>query len=727
MSLEPAFEIRKYKFRELSSDFKLNHYVKGLWPLVYILTGKKQAYIGETTDASSRMSDHLRDIRKKDLTSLHVISSSFFNKSAALDIESSLIKYITGQGNYKVLNGTLGLVNHTYYQKNEIYSGLFNTIWEELKSENIAIRSLKKIENTNLFKYSPYKSLGPEQKATVMEVLEGLLDPGIRSVLLEGGGGTGKTILAIYLFKLLQTAPSDYDLQEFGAEESGFTDLILRVKRAYPEPKMALVIPMASFRKTLKKVFAKLDGLNSDMVIGPAELATSKYDIVIVDESHRLRRRKNLGAYYGTFDSVSEKLGFDKYVHSELDWIIKQSDKQILFYDEYQVIKPTDALSEQFSKLISLRSTLVKMLFSQFRVKGGADYVAYIRQLLNVNFPKGQPVYKSPENEYEFLLFDSLEEMMEELQVKEDLHELSRLVAGYSWEWRSKKDKSLYDIKIGDVHLRWNSKPHDWIHSQNARYEVGCIHTTQGYDLNYAGIIFGNEISYDKTKGEIVIRKEHYFDKNGKHGIIHPAELKRYILNIYQTLMLRGILGTYIYVCDPDLREYFAQHIAPFNPQQSFRILEEKEVKPFVNSVPFYDIQPAAGAFSEAQQASDAQWIGLPEPYKPSRDYFVCRISGESMNKRIPDGSICLFRKDNGGSRNGKIVLAEHRSIHDDDFGAGYTIKEYTSRKEVSEDGWAQQSIILKPQSYDPSYKPLVLYPDDAGGLKVIGIFEAIL
>ena len=133
---------------------------------------------------------------------------------------------------------------------------------------------------------------------------------------------------------------------------------------------------------------------------------------------------------------------------------------------------------------------------------------------------------------------------------------MCRLLSGYSWEWLSQKSDEP-DIKIESLNLKWNSTNEDWINSENAFNEVGCIHTTQGYDLNYTGIIFGKEITYDTETKTIKIIAENYFDKKGKNGIKDPALLKEYILNIYKTMMLRGIKGTYLYVCDDALRNYF--------------------------------------------------------------------------------------------------------------------------------------------------------------------------
>ena len=101
----------------------------------------------------------------------------------------------------------------------------------------------------------------------------------------------------------------------------------------------------------------------------------------------------------------------------------------------------------------------------------------------------------------------------------------------------------------------------DWINSDTAINEIGCIHTSQGYDLNYSGIIFGNEIKYNKKLNQIEVDASKYFDAKGKQGVTDKALLKEYILNIYKTMMLRGIRGTYVYICDDNLRAYFKQHL----------------------------------------------------------------------------------------------------------------------------------------------------------------------
>ena len=728
--IQTQVKINHYNFENsLFEDFSTNHFAKDLWPLVYILSDgdTKTAYVGETTDAYSRMGTHLKHKTKSKLTSVHLITSEKFNKSATLDIESNLIKYMSGDNKFTLLNGNLGLANHNYYQKKEVYWDIFNTIWNKLRAEGISKHSIAHIDNSDLFKYSPYKSLTKEQSQGLFQILHSLATGKYDNTIVEGGAGTGKTILAIFLFKMLSSQLEDFSFKEFGAEENTYLDLVSQIKKVLPNPKMALVVPMSSFRTTLKKVFKNIKGLSANMVIGPAQVSKEKYDLLVVDESHRLRRRVNLGAYFGAFDKACLALNLDKHNASELDWVTMQSKHTVLFYDEGQSIKPSDAKKEQFDLIKRDKNTSILKLKSQFRVKGGNAYVEYIDSLLHDKLKVDSSKFNS--KEYEFTMFDSLETMIEQIKLRDKESGLSRLIAGYSWEWKSNKDKNAFDIKIDDTQLKWNGTSNDWINSDGAINEVGCIHTTQGYDLNYSGIIFGNEISFNPETKEIIVKEENYFDKNGKQSIKDPKELKAFILNIYKTIMLRGIKGTYIYVCDPLLKAHFESFVPKYktNHVEIKTLFKTENIKPFENSIPLYSLKVAAGEFGELQQVEDVEWLNIPEKIKPSKDLFACQVIGESMNKVIPNGALCLFRKYSGGSRNGQIVLVENTNMHDFDFGSCYTVKEYESKKYEDEDGWKHQSIILKPLSTDSSYKNILLEDEDMNTFKVIGTFECVI
>jgi SOS-response transcriptional repressor LexA len=240
-------------------------------------------------------------------------------------------------------------------------------------------------------------------------------------------------------------------------------------------------------------------------------------------------------------------------------------------------------------------------------------------------------------------------------------------------------------------------------------------------------VIFGKEINYNKITKRIEIDSKKYFDLNGKKGIVDPESLKDYIINIYKTIMYRGIKGTYIYACNKELREYLSQHIETFRKEIPFRILRFDEVIPYVNSIPLVDIAAAAGNFSELQVHSELTWVEPPFNIGVQNGYFICQVFGESMNKKIPNGSYCLFKRDEGGSRNGKIVLVESTNINDAEFGSGYTVKEYHSTKSISEEEWSHESITLKPLSNRDEYSEIVLRDDDLNDFRVVGIFECVL
>ena len=729
MSHSHLVEVNRYRFSaEALTEVQTDAYAANNWPLVYILSDGKssRAYVGETTDAVARLSTHLRHPQKQRLSTVHLVSSERFNKSATLDIESSLIKYMSADGAFKLLNGNLGLSDHNYYQRDELYSKIFREAWDKLRSHGIAKRSIEAIDNSDVFKYSPYKSLSSDQQQGLIEIMRSLVDPGLKNVVVQGGAGTGKSVLAIFLFKLIHSDLDELDLREFSDEEMELRELLRQFKQRFPNPRMALVVPMKSFRSTLEKAFRNVAGLHGGMVIGPSELTKQRYDIVLVDESHRLRQRINLGSYYGAFDKACATLGLDKSTCSEVDWVTRQSDKAVFFYDPGQSIKPSDANAADFDRIKSSPHSKVMTLVSQFRVRAGMHYVQFVDDLLNLRLPTDK---KFSSSKYEFLVFDALPDMLREIEHRNSSYGLARLVAGYSWSWKSQNNPDLYDIKIGDVELCWNRKTEDWINSKGAEAEVGCIHTTQGYDLNYTGVIFGHEIRYDDTLDQIVIEKDNYHDRNGKQTIKDPDELKQYILNIYRTIMLRGIRGTFVYACDEGLRRYLKRHVESYKSNViAFPDPVQPPLEPYVNAVPLYDLQAAAGGFSSLQQVEHENWVPVPDGMPVGETVFACHVLGESMNKIIPDGAVCLFRLNPGGSRNGKIVLVECADVQDGDAGSRYTVKEYQSFKTQTEDGIENLRITLKPRSTNPELTPIELsMDDDEHRYKVVGEFLGVI
>lgn len=194
----------------------------------------------------------------------------------------------------------------------------------------------------------------------------------------------------------------------------------------------------------------------------------------------------------------------------------------------------------------------------------GDKYIPFVKELL-----RGQ-ADESPEfGEYEFELFDDLGSMISTIKQKDEEHGLSRAIAGYAWPWNSKGPKNRHKIDIDEdgVKLQWNGVVKDWINSPGSVSEVGSIHTVQGYDLNYAGVIIGRDLRMDPSDGAVYFDRSNYYDKKGKEnnkklGITYTDEdILQYVQNIYSVLMTRGIRGTYLYVCDETLREYMRSKI----------------------------------------------------------------------------------------------------------------------------------------------------------------------
>lgn len=168
----------------------------------------------------------------------------------------------------------------------------------------------------------------------------------------------------------------------------------------------------------------------------------------------------------------------------------------------------------------------------------------------------------------------------------------------------------------------------------------------------------------------------------------------------------------------------------PYLPEMTNKVIPIQQSLSFEdelrNPIPLYDFYAAAGTFSELQ--SEKSFILIEGPENSSdNDYFACKIIGESMNRVIPNGSICLFKKYTGGSRNGKIVLVENMDIQDPDFNSAFTIKTYSSEKSISEKTWGHTSVVLRPNSFDSSYQNIIISEENAEEMRVIGEFVEIL
>ncbi len=223
------------------------------------------------------------------------------------------------------------------------------------------------------------------------------------------------------------------------------------------------------------------------------------------------------------------------------------------------------------------------------------------------------------------------------------------------------------------------------------------------------------------------------------------------VKNTYRVLLSRGLKGCYVHFMDKDTERFVRSRTEGLGlqprvvkeplpqPKQSsvsnsrnfpFRKLPLSEVKRYDNAVPLVDLKFAAGTFSETQSIDpdEVEWVELPDLFRPRPGLFVAQVIGESMNRRIPNGSWCLLRTNPTGTRQGKIVVAQHRDIHDPELGGSYTVKIYKSEKVFSEqEEWRHERIILVPDSDDSSFRQLVFEPNTRGTVQVIAELVALL
>ena len=250
-------------FKIIEGDFRNSKYSDeeylDNWPMLYMLENGKQAYIGESNHVKTRMVQHASNEEKRIFDKVHFIYSKLFNQSVTFDYESKLIQYIVADDMFEVTNKNAGIADKHYYQKQQ-YDEKFEVLWRKLHREKLVKHSIEEIENSDLFKYSPYKELNDSQRKSVEDILMKIKDGSVNRVVVNGMPGSGKTIVAVYLMKYLS------DSEEFGGKQIGF------------------VVPQTSLRKTMKQIFKSIYRLSPAQILSPSDVTKKKYDILLVDE-----------------------------------------------------------------------------------------------------------------------------------------------------------------------------------------------------------------------------------------------------------------------------------------------------------------------------------------------------------------------------------------------------------------------------------------------------------
>jgi len=220
---------------------------------------------------------------------------------------------------------------------------------------------------------------------------------------------------------------------------------------------------------------------------------------------------------------------------------------------------------------------------------------------------------------------------------------------------------------------------------------------------------------------ERVLTQEQAAEQIGLHSN-HLQRLERGAANVTLATLLAVSLAYGV-----SIRSLFDQP-RPKRVRQPFRRVASEQLRPFRNAVPLYSLKAAAGRFGAEQQVEPEDWVRPLGRTAPSKGLFVAQVVGESMRRRIPNGAYCLFRHPVVGSRNGRVVLAQHRQIHDPDHGGRYTVKVYRGRKQHAEaESGRTVEVRLEPDTDLPGYRPIVLRALDEDELAIVAELVEVL
>lgn len=365
--------------------------------------------------------------------------------------------------------------------------------------------------------------------------------PSNKNVLIvQGGPGTGKSVVAVNLLVNI--------IQQLRLMAQYIT------KNAAPRAVYEAKLTGTMKKSAISNLFTGSGSFHS--------LESNAFDVLIVDEAHRLNEKS------GMYKNIGE---------NQVKEIIQSSKLAIFFIDEDQKVTFSDIGSkEEIEKWAHLENAKVHhmALESQFRCNGSDGYLAWLDDVLGIR----ETANKTLEGfEYDFQVVSNPNELKELIFNKNKINNKARIVAGYCWNWNSKRDKSVFDILIPnyDFKMQWNLHTDGslWIQAPDSVSEAGCIHTCQGLEVDYVGVIIGDDLVV--RNGE-VITKPLARAKTDKSISGYKKLLKsnpetankkadEIIRNTYRTLMTRGMKACYVFCTDPETQSYFQDRLKAKN------------------------------------------------------------------------------------------------------------------------------------------------------------------
>ena len=377
-----------------------------------------------------------------------------------------------------------------------------------------------------------------EQKVVYESILKYASEAPLKNekvtIIVKGGPGTGKSVVAINLLSEL-------------TNRGQFVQYVS--KNAAPRAVYLKKLKGSNKRSSVNNLF-KGSGCYVD---APSNAIST----LLCDEAHRLNAKS------GMYQNLGE---------NQIKEIINAAYCSVFFIDERQRISTSDIGSIQTIKQYanSLNSKVIEMeLVSQFRCNGSNGYLSWLDNALMI---KETANYDLEDVDYDFKVFDNPSDLYETIKEKNKVNNKSRLVAGYCWEWpkSGQNNSEVHDIIIDDFSISWNLKNSEaYAIDENSINEAGCIHTVQGLEFDYVGVIIGEDLRYENDKVITDYTKRAKSDRsiNGIKKLAQQNPIKamnladEIIRNTYRTLMTRGMKGCYIYCTNKDLNEHFKRMI----------------------------------------------------------------------------------------------------------------------------------------------------------------------
>ena len=349
-------------------------------------------------------------------------------------------------------------------------------------------------------------------------------------LIIEGGPGTGKSVLAVNVL-------ADC-ISKFGLNASYIT------KNSAPRNCYQALLAKGNAKKMvdLKLAFRSPHSLPAIPMDG--------IDVGIYDEAHRMQKKPYM--YKG------EDMLRDAINASRVSIFFVDEDQRITLNDCY-TIDTIKQYAEEAGAILDTKEPFE--LYSQFRCNGSDGYMAFIDDVLEIKETANKTLEK---DEFEFRVFDSVEEMIEQLRIFNQVRNKARMCAGYCYDWNVKNKRGEWDIEIGSFKAKWNLENDNVFAINPESFEqVGCIHTVQGMEFDYVGVIIGKDLIY--RDGHI------HTDKTAISKDDHTSKIKtckddkvaeRLIKNTYKVLLTRGQKGCFVYCEDEALREYLKERVA---------------------------------------------------------------------------------------------------------------------------------------------------------------------